>query len=438
MGTVGVLAAVASLALTVGSPAAGAAQDIDGPFDYGTISTGDAPFATAGNTAGRVVGSGDLEGKDHAYEFFADSPPQLLGEPSGYSASAAWDINGAGLVVGSMSDGTGVDAGIWVPGQAPALLPPVSDMEATWAFAINDSNVVVGFGKGAGADELHAIRWDGPSGTTLDDLGAEAAVALDVNNAGIAVGYVGGFDDDDPFSPVLWEPGEPAVTLPTLGGTMAMASGINDAGEVIGLSTTAGDAEIHLVRWTSDGLEDLGVPAGAQLVMFPENPRLIGPKINGNGHGSLVALVGGDEPLPVGYVWSDADGFTRLPAFPGAQQIAYSLNIDNAGRIVGVAISASNEPVATVWQIVQPDPPAPPGPPAPSPDPGPAGGDGAGSSPAGGTGSGTGNTGAAAPTLPATGSRALPTLGFLAVVLTVAGSAMTLGGRLTVSRVRRR
>lgn len=437
-GAAAAAAAVASVGLLASSLAAGAAQNIDGPFNYGTISTGDAPFATASNSAGRVVGSGDLEGKDRAYEFFADAPPQLLGEPAGYTGSAAWDINGIGLVVGSAGAvGVGSRGAIWVPDQAPALLPPAADMEGTWAFAINDSNVIVGFGEDLEDNALFAVRWDGPTATVLDNLGEEAAVALDINNAGIAVGYAGGIDNGDQFFPVLWEPGEPAVALPTLGGTLGLASGINDAGQVIGLSTTAGDAAVHLARWTESGVEDLGVPSGAQLVLFGDDPRILGPKINGSGNVSVITNVGGQ---PTGFAWTDAEGFTQLPPYAGAPALTYPLNIDNVNRIVGVAMAPGDQPAATVWQLAQPDPPTPPSPPnpdPPAPDPGSNTGGGAGNSPAAGaTGSGVGDTGAAAPTLPATGPGILAAALASAGALLLAGAVLTAGRRLTPVRVR--
>ncbi|MCZ7528939.1 MAG: hypothetical protein M5U31_00480 [Acidimicrobiia bacterium] len=438
------LAAAVAVGMTlgIGTPASGAeaaALDIDAPIDLGVPSGVDVSFALASDAAGPIVGATDVEIKGDALGFSTSSPPTPLGVPAGHGDSVASDVNGSGVAIGAATrdpgDGTIVPA-IWVPGNAPALLASFGTDTRTFAIALNDSGLIVGFGGNSDDTGVHPLMWTSGVPSVLDPLGHSVARAVDVNSSGMAVGHLGDGDlDSDPFTPGVWIPGDSALELPTLGGSSAVATGVNDAGVVIGYSLTAGDADTHMFRWTVDGgMEDLGTPGPGGLVPINEIFEIIGPKINDQGQ---ISLFGFGKSGPVGYVWTDAHGFVPLPPFPGQPQVAYALNIDDAGRVVGAAATGDTGHPA-LWQIQQPDPPVPPtppdppapGPPAPSPGPGPDGGGGAGNSPTGGTGSGVGNSGAAsAPTLPATGTGALPVLGLLAASLIAAGAVLTLRPR---------
>ncbi len=386
------LAAVVSVGMTlgIGAPASGveaAALDIDAPIDLGVPSGVDVSFALASSAAGPIVGATDVEIKGDALGFSMSSPPTPLGVPAGYGDSVASDVNGSGVAIGAVTrdpgDGTIVPA-IWVPGNAPALLSSFGTDTRTFAIALNDSGFIVGFGGNSDDTGVHPLTWTSGVPSVLDPLGHTVARAVDVNSSGMAVGHLGDGDlDSDPFTPAVWIPGKPALELATLGGSSAVATGVNDAGAVIGYSLTAGDADTHMFRWTVDGgMEDLGTPGPGGLVPINEIFEIIGPKINNQGQ---ISLFGFGKSGPVGYVWTDADDFVPLPPFPGQQQVAYAINIDDAGRVVGAAATGDTGHPA-LWQIQQPDPPAPPMPPEPPAPPAPdpdAGGGGAGSDPDG-------------------------------------------------------
>ena len=54
------------------------------------------------------------------------------------------------------------------------------------------------------------------------------------------------------------------VDLGTLGGTRSYANAVNDSGQVVGESTTAGDASTHAFSWTqAGGMVDLGTLGGS-------------------------------------------------------------------------------------------------------------------------------------------------------------------------------
>ncbi|MEZ5169145.1 MAG: hypothetical protein R3A49_00160 [Acidimicrobiia bacterium] len=440
---------VALAAVVVGLVAVGlprpvrAAAEIDPPVDYGFVTPGGANLAMASNVAGDVVGWVD---GPKAYRFFPDASPQPLGEPAGFVGSVAIDVNASGVVAGFAEDGSDAPtATVWVPDAAPSVLPTLPDLDETVSRGINDLGTAVGYGRDLDADTSSALVWDGGGApTVLDPLGQPDAGATDINASGVVVGYAGDESATDPSVPMLWAPGEPAVALPTLGGTRAYAGSINDDGVVVGFSTTAGDAEVHLFRWTAaGGIEDLGAPAGATLMIiqdlqFVENA--LNPVVNNYGQIVLGALW---APNLKGYIHTDEDGFTALPPYDGATDYMYAISIDNAGRVTGMADRGDGEFPATVWSVdvpVPPDPPAPEPPPAPGPTPDPpppgsAPADTPGTTPtADPTG---GSTGAGQiPTLPATGPATLPVLLATAGVLALAGCAMTVGRRLTPSRVR--
>lgn len=434
---IGVLTLVVyGLALS-GGPAH-AATTIAPPVDFGFVTPGGANLAMASNVAGDVVGWVD---GPKAYRFFSDASPQPLGEPAGFTASVAMDVNASDVVVGFAEDDSHAPAAtVWVPDSAPSVLPTLPGLDETVSRSINDLGTAVGYGRDLDADTTSALVWDGGGvPDVLDPRGYPDAGATDINASGVVVGYAGDESATDPSVPMLWEPGEPAVALPTLGGTRAYAGSVNDDGVVVGFSTIAGDAEVHLFRWTAaDGIEDLGAPAGASLMIignlqFVENA--LNPVVNNYGQIVLGAIW---APNLKGYIYTDEDGFTALPPYDGATDYMYAVSIDNAGRVTGMADRGDGEFPASVWQVDIPGPPDPPTPDppapdaAPSPDPGPS--DGTGNTPAATPTGGPTGTGSV-PTLPATGPGNLSVLLASAGVLVLAGCAMTVGRRLTPVRV---
>ena len=82
------------------------------------------------------------------------------------------------------------------------------------------------------------------------------------------------------------------IDLGTLGGTQSIAFAVNNSGEVVGRSTTAGDAVTHAFSWTATGgmvsLPDLADGGSAKAVN--DNHQVVGE----SGHATMWVL-----PVPV-------------------------------------------------------------------------------------------------------------------------------------------
>jgi probable HAF family extracellular repeat protein len=107
------------------------------------------------------------------------------------------------------------------------------------ASAVNGSGQVVGYSRTAGDAESHAFSWT-QKGGMIDLGGGYFSEAVAVNDGGHVVGYSG-----TAFS---WTQ---QGGMGTLGGSYSNASAVNGSSQVVGESSTAGNAETHAVLWQS-------------------------------------------------------------------------------------------------------------------------------------------------------------------------------------------
>jgi probable HAF family extracellular repeat protein len=200
-------------------------------------------YAYAVNNAGTAVGRGD--------KFDAS------GNYMGWRA-VRWDGSGTAVTeLGNLGTGTG---------------------GLNRAYAVNDAGTAIGIaGKyGASGNYLgeRAVRWDswGTAATELGDLvalGDGAAYAFAINDAGTAVGYSQKQDASGMFlgqPAVRWDSSSTIATelgglgADAHGGTVAEALDINNAGVAVGQAVYYDDSGMHLgVRAVYWGLDNLAV-----------------------------------------------------------------------------------------------------------------------------------------------------------------------------------
>jgi probable HAF family extracellular repeat protein len=142
-------------------------------------------------------------------------PKQLGTEPS-----TAFAINDRGTIVGEDHD----DSVIWRDG-TESVLDLISAVTA-----INERDQVIGqLSLGAGVQ--HAILWQNGVSTDLGTLGAGATYATAINDDGVVVGYTA-TTRGTPLHAVEWKDGQ-AIDLGTFGAIGSEAVAINNAGDVL-------------------------------------------------------------------------------------------------------------------------------------------------------------------------------------------------------------
>lgn len=189
------------------------------------------------NNAGQVVGSdGGL-----AFIWQAGSTQKLsaLGPPSG-----ARPIDDAGVAVGQ--DGSRPDP--WTNGTAQTLQHP-AHLSSAQARGINESGVIVGFGRLPGSAEAPtvALRWQGEQVSQLAQGDAIQAQATAVNEAGTVIGHAQ-VHADGREQAARWD-GDGLSWLAQLSPqATSRALGINDAGRRRSVQDLARPGSRHLLE----------------------------------------------------------------------------------------------------------------------------------------------------------------------------------------------
>jgi probable HAF family extracellular repeat protein len=135
----------------------------------------------------------------------------------------------------------------------------------------------------------------------------------------------------------------PAITLldiGTLGGSSSVALAVNDYGQVVGSSSTVGDAEQHAFSWTAaGGMVDLGTFGG----------RTAATGVNNNG---LVVGYSDDSSTRRALVWTAADGMVDIGSLGGGSSAAFGVN--DSGQVVGWSeVITGQAPHAFVWTLAE-------------------------------------------------------------------------------------
>lgn len=319
-----------------------------------------------------------------------------LGVLGGSGANSnPYGINGAGWVAGlsNVAPGGPVHAFLWY-GRGPLVdLGTLGGQKC--ATCNSQANGLSDWGEAAVGSETSSTDPNGEDfcayGTHHQCLGAigtpwwgltplqllaggNNANAIDVNNRGQIVGLAENGTNDPTcvtggtafqvlrFEAVRWGPdGRIQELSPLPGDTVGFAIGINASGEAVGASglcsdtgylTPSGPFAPHAVLWDSDGSPtDLGHLEGT-----PEGIYNIATSINDSGDVVGFACVGPDTNpatcIEDAFLWTKETGMQDLGLYPGSIATGPPCchTINNQGQIVGVAIDASFNETALVWQ----------------------------------------------------------------------------------------
>jgi hypothetical protein len=218
--------------------------------DFGTQSA----TVAAVNDAGVAVGSAYYPVAESPYSrgtppvVFGGTRPEIIGAIRGTSGLAT-AINNNGDVVGVSYSPSGdqlFSAFLRSKGNTVELLPPPS-IEAVaplgyqfHPLAINNALQVVGWAAPPeSVSQTTAAVWENGACYTLTRTGEEQAAVTDVNEAGLAVGWIGPADGETgPTYPVVWDLARHTSALPLAGDVQGTAAAVNNAGLAVGTSAS--------------------------------------------------------------------------------------------------------------------------------------------------------------------------------------------------------
>jgi probable HAF family extracellular repeat protein len=294
----------------------------------------------------------------------------LLALPPNYVSSQALAINDLGVIVGT-STGPDQRATRWTAG-SPQLLQQLRGSTASFAYDISDAGVIVGAGLDSATNTFRAVRWDVAGHVKrLGHLGVESR-ALAVNSSGAAVGFIHRRTSVVRSHAARWDANGVITDIHPKGWLISEATAINDRGEIAGWAQHE-NGTVHAFRWLSDGTRiNLG-PGGARdmnargaAVGFTMNgPVLQAFRWSPSGVGTILAFGTGSQAtdisdagriLGVGTLHGLVAPYTKLgphvtpipKSGPAAADAALGLN--TCGTIVGFASNSTlQQQVAAIW-----------------------------------------------------------------------------------------
>ena len=239
-------------------------------------------------------------------------------------------INSRGWIAGNSATGdidpiTGgqiVHAVLWKENKAIDLGTLGSGLESSAAY-VNDGGEVVGvstintipdpFSFLGGS--IHPFIWKDGVMRDLGTLGTGTDAFTGSSCANKSSGQVTGFSFID------------YTDLGTLGGDFTITTWLNDAGEVVGGTTTAGEAEFHAALWRDGSITDLGTLDGDCFSLAHAV----------NSSGQIVGESGSCFIALRAFLWDEGrivDLNTLIPA-NSSLQLVVAANINDKGEIAG-------------------------------------------------------------------------------------------------------
>lgn len=284
-----------------------------------------------------------------------------MGDPGtrGPAYSRAFGLSGTGQVVGVANDDYSNNyAFSWRNGVMTNLGALTGTSSIAWG--VNDSGQVVGYTPG----NRHAFSWTDANGDGKKDpgemvdlgipVGAEAASANAINNAGQTVGTV--YYSERPDQGFLYD-GTFHLLGMLPGGYSSQAYAINDSGQVVGASYFSVEAIHHAFLWNDadrDGRSDAGE--------MHDIGHLGGEVAYAGGINDLGQVVGASAITRFipnhAFLWTDNDGdwsadageMRDLGTLGGEWSVARAIN--NSGQVIGESTLVVGETLdhAFLWE----------------------------------------------------------------------------------------
>ena len=286
-----------------------------------------------------VVGSYYPCGASTAHSAFvwrASTGLVTLPRPAGVGTMEAYDISESGVIVGTYDSAErGFRGFVYDDGQYTEL-PPLPGGAWSEAFAINDAREVVGYrsiGPDGTVTPFNAFVWSELAGfVDLGVMNEPASAAVDINAAGVAVGWTG--NGGSISKGFLWEGGTLSFLGPIPGGFTSKPFAVNDSEVIVGLGRIPMDGfpvgASRAFLWHGGDFVSLGTLPdhllSAALDVSNDAVQIVGASWH----------VGGNTGVSDGFIWQD--GVMRNLnglLLPGSGVVIESANgIDDAGRIL--------------------------------------------------------------------------------------------------------
>ncbi len=263
------------------------------------------------------------------------SNQKVLETPAGYSNSFAYSVNDSGNAVGWANttlnpvDSFSVMHAILLTSHGSQDL---GTLGGKWsrAYAINNSNVVVGVSELAN-NESRAFRYaDGKMSELAPIPGGESSIAFGLNDSGV---IVGGSGVPHPASirtvihAVLWRDGSPVDLGALRSNGNSLAYAVNSHNDVVGKADSAQGQTAFLY---SDGqMKDLQIEGG-RAFGINDRRQVVGSKQMGEER----------HPHFLGFLWDNGIFYDLNSCLPQGSgfSIEGAFRINNSGQIAAIGI----------------------------------------------------------------------------------------------------
>ncbi|TVQ63600.1 MAG: hypothetical protein EA378_01560 [Phycisphaerales bacterium] len=252
---------------------------------------------------------------------------------SGDFASQGFGVSDNGIATGR-SFGNPTQAFTWTLSGGLVGLPNSTDPARAFSAgnAVNNSGTVVGSGATTafGSSPI-PLMWKNGSVIVLGDAGFGAGRANGINNLGVAVGSVGGGNDETPA--IFTEELTTLITTTGPGGVlMRTAFGINDAGLIAGSGIDPNNAarNVGLVY-------DANTNTMTEVGLLPGTNGALAFGISQAGH--VVGVSSTNQSGGTPFVWTAETGNIEIP-LPANTSQASARAVNSDGWVVGTGSGA--------------------------------------------------------------------------------------------------